>query len=495
MAAPLNINPNINPQPGASEEAIAGSSEMIVTGLEKELKLKKTKPVEKEEKLNMEKIDDYVKKLSETTTINPINKNQQKKEEQKEEVLKEKGKKRKKAKRITSPTAFNWIKKKKLPKRKITLEAGRFDKFNKKMTPEALKDYIQAYVKTVLGTPEEEQENANAVLEKYQKLNLDKSYIHQTQTEISNILKGDLSRKIKSTFITKITSKDNFADWIISNKKAGKIVNYALYNELLVGLDQIKTRGFSGKALKKTLSRNWSIKQKKPKELIDLARELGIDVGNWANSFINERILITKQGNVEVNSSLIESEWQKATLLDEFKMLYISLTIEDSFISKVHSWKRIKKVEKELIFLNIGIKERHAAIIEAKKIAWAKIITYLKEAHLARVFSTSLRDFKKASLKISKLTKKAKNIGIGISKEGLKLVEAKLVQLAFETANYKLGILKSMQSLDYDKKRENDIKWLKHATENLKHTEERIEFWERLFLFFSRFLKLTKQSP
>jgi|GEM_PF-2336375 len=488
MAGEININPNILPQSGMSEESIAASAELIVTGLEKQLNIKKTEQATKDPSIELKDLEEYIQKLTETTVIDPIKpQEEQKEKEQNRKEEKKTRAKRGKKKGKEPPAAFSWMGKKTQPKREVVISAGALDKFAGKINPDDLKQYLISHIKVTLGIPQEEQqdsiENIDAFRLKLKELNINEDLINQALGDVNEIITSELSRLIKSYMLQKISSSDKFTEWIIKNKKASSLVNYALYNEFIAESQGAKSKGFVGRALQRSVSSKWKMKFKDPRELVQLALELGIDIGPWLTKFVAEKVSLTKEGTVTVNSTMIESEWQKALLLDEYKMLNINLMLEDGFLHRFSTRRRLKKVVKCLRDLGTRTPELNEALMQAKKIAWAKLISHLKESHLARVFSGSEREFEKYSLRIIMITKKAKSLGHGISKEGVKLVEGRLIELALNTASYKLQLLKSMQSIEYDKKREKDIHWLESTTTHLREREERLEFMEKVWDF------------
>jgi hypothetical protein len=97
---------------------------------------------------------------------------------------------------------------------------------------------------------------------------------------------------------------------------------------------------------------------------------------------------------------------------------------------------------------------------QARKIAWIKTIASLKEIHLNRILTTSSMEFLRSSRKIEKLTKRAKKLGYDIPQEGIKWIETGLTKLGLDTAKYKLELMRSLQKISFDPKRDDDIKRL-----------------------------------
>jgi len=496
MAGPININPNIIPQAqaGMSEESIAASAEMVVTGLEKSLNIKKAGQVQKNQQVDLKQIDEYVQKLSETTTVNEINKWEQKEKQRQKKKEEDKPKRRALRKAGKSRArAFGWISRKAPPRRDVILNAGEIDTFGVTVNSESLKEYVLTYTRSRLGIDEGEEgrESLVSIEQKIKGLKGGESFLLKMKDGINRMLIAELSRAIKQSILNKVNAGKKFTEWLISSRKSEEILNYALYNEYTSGLNRKAVRGLTGKIMFDILSRNWDLTMKQLEDLIELAKESRLDLPSWYQTFSRERVTLTSDGKVKISSSIIESELQKNALLDEFKMLHIHLALEEGLIRTLAMWLRLRKVNGGLTALRVGRDEIALALTQAKRIAWAKIITKLKEAHLTRVFSTSEKEFEKYSGRIAILTRKAKGLGLGISMEGLKLVEARLVQMALDTANYKLELLKSMQSLEYDRKREKDIHWLEVASVRLRATEERDEIIESIVKFLGRLFRFA----
>ena len=494
MGAQFSINPNlIRPQPGMGEESAAASSGAIVTGIEKELNIQKAGKLLKDAPVDMKEVGKYIEQLTETTSVEAIKKRDEKRRHKKEDedANRQRRSPAKNSGKGVRP-AFGWLKNQAAPPKPIVLRSGLSDKFLSKIEPSTVKEYARVYIKTKVGLPKEDLKEANALKRSIEQdligSGVPLELITKIQEAIDKMLFQDLSRLIKETVLRSMEDK-RFGDWLVNSKRSEAILNFALYNDDLVDISKAQAKGLTGKILKSSAVKNWSIKQKDPKELTLLAEDLNIDLLSWIFSFLNEKVKVTEDGSVILDSSIIEAQWRKSRLMDEFKMLHIALLIEDDFVNRFFIARRLGSVEEGLRELGIEAAELEQALSQAKKIAWAKVVTQLKEAHLKRVFSSSEEQFEKLSGLIGYFTKKARHIGMGVSKEGAKLVEAKVVQIALDTAAYKLELLKSMQSLEHDKSMDKDIKWLSEVIARLKGQEERMETAIKISNWFGRILQ------
>ena len=129
---------------------------------------------------------------------------------------------------------------------------------------------------------------------------------------------------------------------------------------------------------------------------------------------------------------------------------------------------KISAVRSDLLRGGLSSEDLNRLERRGRKIAFMKVIVYLKHLHLKRVFSSTTEDFEKCSKEIKYYNKKLGRLGFEISDEGLKWIRKNFEALAYKIATYKLNLLKSMQSLGFDKKREAEIHKLEAAIERIK---------------------------
>ncbi len=86
------------------------------------------------------------------------------------------------------------------------------------------------------------------------------------------------------------------------------------------------------------------------------------------------------------------------------------------------------------------------------------LISMIKELHLKRLLTESHHEFDALSKKIV-----AQSV-TSVKPEAKDWLVAKLKELMLEAAKYKLGLLQSLQVMEFDKKREKTIKWLKQLS-------------------------------
>jgi hypothetical protein len=227
--------------------------------------------------------------------------------------------------------------------------------------------------------------------------------------------------------------------------------------------------------LKQAAAKNASFKAGDSKALIGIAKELGMKLDEWMNTWNFEKIDISHEGEITINKRLIEMERDKSLLLDELRMLEVERLIEEDWRKLFFLLLRQRRLVESLSFFQVSASEIEQIKNQARKIAWIKCISILKETHLKRVFSSSQGEFNKLSKLIRKLTIKARGLGIEISREGIQWIEARLETLGIETATYKLNLLNSMQKINYDKSREKDIKWLSITIGQLKDRRKNID--------------------
>ncbi len=89
------------------------------------------------------------------------------------------------------------------------------------------------------------------------------------------------------------------------------------------------------------------------------------------------------------------------------------------------------------------------------------LISRIKELHLQRLLSESQREFAALSRRINQETLRA------AKPEAKAWLEAQMNKLTLESANYKLKLLRSLQSLNFDAKHQASIKWLDQVIRKL----------------------------
>jgi len=200
-------------------------------------------------------------------------------------------------------------------------------------------------------------------------------------------------------------------------------------------------------------------------ELLGLAKELNLDLSAWKL----EKINIDHHGDLLLAGDLSPEERVRILLLDECKILEIGLLFADSWFNRLVIRFRLFRVKATLKELGVTKEEFDFINLSARRIAFLKIVSMLKDCHLKRVLSSSRKEFTSYSRRIASLTKKIRQIDIDLPTKGLEWIHKKLETLAVEAARYKLELLRSMEKLGHDPERARNIKWLE-ATLHLKHT-------------------------
>jgi len=343
----MTSNPGINPNIINSEQSqsMAASSAMITTGLEKELKTNKTNIVINDPKINLKQLEENIKKLSHSSSIEQIRKKEEKKkrEEQREKQKRQQPKIFYSATRPAEP--FEWNEKK--------------------------------------------SKSGNFIVDLF--LNLQQRVLQ-------------------------------------------KVFNLVLRHEL--------------------------------NESIKIANELKIDIKDWNL----EKFMVNSKGEMLLPSGISEKEIKYLLLREELKILEIGELLEDNWIHSQIIRLRKQYVVSTLYAMGAENEEVAQILTSAKQIAWLKLITQLKSTHLKRVFCGSKKDFDYFTKVISCYTQKIRKIDIAIPEEGVKWIKSRLEKLAFETAHFKLELLQSMQKLNHNNEREENIKWLKHTVGQLQHS-------------------------
>lgn len=485
MPGPIH-NPNII-NPGGTEESLAASSSIISTGMEKLMNKNRAGIVLNEKKIDLKELEQYIQKLNNSTEIEKIKKRKEKREgkENRENPFSLRRKLFKRGKGGKKKKAFSWISH---AQKKNILKAGSMDKFNKTTSivdQNLVKEYAVKYARKIAGIPPELQEPIKARLEELKREFLSKGInekaLRKLRSKVEEAVLGELSLLIKKALFKNLSSIEELMDFILKTKGA-KLFNLAFFNEVTATLNfdkefkRAKEKiSFEDEILLNALLKELKIDTLKTKDLVSEAEKLKVDLRSWMNLWNFEKIKINETGEILIDLALLEAEREKGLLLDELRMLTTQKLLDKSWKNRFFFNIRIRKVLQALHEYGVSKTEIKEAKFQAKRIAWAKTITTLKDLHLKRVFTSSKKEFQYYSKLIIRYTLKARKIGVGISHKGVKWIETKLKILALESAEYKLNLLKSMQSLSFEKKREKDIKWLTKTYEHLKeqvHLEE-----------------------
>ncbi|MCX5726826.1 MAG: hypothetical protein NT030_06630 [Candidatus Saganbacteria bacterium] len=491
MVGPI-YNPNIT-NPGGTEESLAGSSSIITTGMDRVMNKNKINSASAEKKVDLKELEQYVQKLTDSTKVEKVKGQKERKEGsgQEENSLLQKRGKVKKEKEKKRRQAFSWIGSS--SEEMYVLKAGSMDKFKRSTSAtdqNLIKEYAVKYARALVGIPEELQEAIRIRLEEIEKelfsKGISEKVLAEFQAKIREAILNELSALIKRALFKSLSSTDDLVKIILLVKRA-KLFNLAFFNEVIgklnfgKGFETDKKMGFQDGILIEALLKEIKLDGIETKDLVSEAKNLSIDLKSWINLWNFEKVRINEHGDILIDLALLETESEKGMLLDELRMLLTQKHLDESLKNRIFFGLRIRKVLSALYEYGVSGAEIEEVRFQAKRLAWAKVVATLKDIHLKRVFSGTKREFSYYSGLIAIYTLKARKIGVGISHEGVKWIETKLKTLALESAEYKLHLLRSMQSITFDKKREKDIRWL---TETYEHLKDQVHREETVFSLF-----------
>ena len=311
-----------------------------------------------------------------------------------------------------------------------------------------LKDYVAMTAKKLVGMPRESIDSVNLRLVELQNLLIEQglspsdfSYLDQKTLEL---IKESFLLLIKDRFFKSPESSMGMIDWILTAKTGKSVIE-------MLSLLEKDTISLSEKA---RLISAFEIS-----DLLEISAKLNLDISSWMAALQKEKISIENIGGVELYFHAIEQNPLKeaANIVDMYRMSQTDIFLESSVVRRMRLVFESRKLRKKLMAHGIDRPAVEEIQLQARKIAWIRTVSHLKENHLVRILTTSSDEFDKASKKIEKLTDKAKKLGYDIPKEGVKWIETGLTKLAHETALYKLELLRSLQMISFDPKRENDI--------------------------------------
>ncbi|MCX5751622.1 MAG: hypothetical protein NT099_08170 [Candidatus Saganbacteria bacterium] len=431
------VDPILNQQiqnPGGQEQSFAASASMIITGLEKELnqKINTIKTASVDPKIQLKALETYIENLSAPISVEEVQKRKEREEEE-EQGQNPFSKKKKEAKgtKTKSPRA-----------NPNTVELkGRSSSQDLGLDPKLIREYVILQAKKTTGIPAEEQEGiAQRIKEIEEGLKHDPAafkVLMNHQADIESAVKKELVSLIKDLLIKDLEDPAVIFEKILTTEN----ITYLL----------------------KMISEEGEISPLSIGELVKIAKNVGVNLDKWIAYWNFEKIKITPSGNVTIALKLAEQN----RLSDHLRSVYTQVLLCSKWLDKIKLLWESFKTEQALKKTGLKAEELARIILQAKHLAWIKIINTLKDLHLKRVLSGSEESFFSYSQQISSLTIKARRLATDITEKSYSLVENKLESLALEAARYKLQFLKSMQNLEYQKDRDKEIKWIENLIARL----------------------------
>ncbi|OGC08592.1 hypothetical protein A2526_00405 [candidate division WOR-1 bacterium RIFOXYD2_FULL_36_8] len=305
------------------------------------------------------------------------------------------------------------------------------DKFGKE-NEASLEEYAVLYGHKLLGLPINYE--TLIVLEK----NIDPKLITDIQLKTEKAIYDLLSQLVMEFFNAKINDPKLASFVVLQSQRPQRLLDY-----------------YSGK-----ITVNLS-------DLIEMIKELEIPWERLRVLFSKETIILTDEA-IRIKHIEIKIKSEIQSLEDQLRNNTIQTLITENLIEKYSLSIENNFIKRKLLTLKETEKRMEEVIHEAKRLAWLKSVVILKELHLNRILSSTKKDFERLTRKINNHTLRTRELGLHISPDGAKWIEAKLEDMASQAAAYKIELLKSMQTLSYEEEREKDIKWLSEIIVKLK---------------------------
>ncbi len=311
-----------------------------------------------------------------------------------------------------------------------------------------LKNYISLSAKKIVGKPKDAMEGIKLDLGALKNqllmrgfLMADFDYLDQRTSEL---LKESFLRLIKDKFVKSPETPLEMAEWILKSKRGKTIAELlALFEKDSLSISE-----------KEELLKTFDIP-----DLVQIAAYMKLDIDAWMRILQKESIKIQKSEGLDMFFHILELPKMEelSVVTDNFRLSQIDYMMEDSFIKKIGLFFKLTQLNNELHLRGITQETVEEIKTQARKIAWIRTIATLKEIHLNRILTTSSMEFLNSSRRIEKLTRRAKKLGYDIPQAGIKWIETGLAKLGLDTAKYKLELLRSLQKISYEVKREDDI--------------------------------------
>jgi hypothetical protein len=438
MVGPIG-NPNIQ-DPGGINESIAASSQMIFSGLEKELQDKNITVAFKEPKISFEELNNVLQEIKSSTSIDPVQKyTQEKRGDDRDTGERSAPQRKKSAKKRKAATTGG----------KAVVSAGLIDKFGNPivMDPKKLRDYVIVLAKRLLGLPKEElpqtTQNYLELRKAFLSEGISQELLAKKEEEIIELIKTELMESIKTQLLEVIENPAQAATMVLGNTES-KVIT-----QLLGGITEVKADTYN------------------LPELLGAANLVGINLDYWISYWNYDKIRLNEKNEIEISVALIERQKDRRILMDEYRNLWVLRYLTSNWLEKFKFYNQLRTIERRLSALDFEKDDLEDLQIQARRLAWLQALKKLKQAHLLRVFSISAKEFEQSSKQIEQLTKLTRSLAIDISQRGFKLIETNLHSLAIQTAKYKIELLQSLQNLDNNPSRANEITSIQNALKRL----------------------------
>ncbi len=411
-------------------QAYAASSLMAIGDIEKKLRQHGIKIDANLPQISAREIESFISQVDRLSIIEPAQEfNSRKKYSPEEKVFRQQALREKKEKRKDREKQGQ-------EEEKAVIKVLFWDKLALNFSPIQIKEYIVNLAKNFAQLPEEEQPYIRQALKdirgKLLKIGIAKKEIINFEQLIQKSVAQDLRIYIKKSLVSQLFHSAKMLDLALNKDSLHLILSTLSPQSKLENLAQ----------------------------LLEISKQMGLDLNFWISYWNAEKISLSPSGEVIIDYTALEAEKILGLAKDEYRTIEYQRLITNSLFEKATLFFKLWQIKDELKLMGIGNEEIAFLFQQAKHLAWLKTIAELKELHLKRVFSSSQKDFIYFSFLIEKLTLKARRLGSHISASGSVWIRQKLEDLAIETAQYKLDLMRSLQKLEFDSQRENDIQWL-----------------------------------
>ena len=332
----------------------------------------------------------------------------------------------------------------------------------KKVKTDLVRDYIGLSAKKMAASSDKEKNELDVMVRSAEaaliKAGLTINDIRYLDYKTQEILKRIFLLAIKDRFMISLSSPADMADYLVKADKPASAIDY------LSSLEKDFVSIVDIAALMKKYSLG---------DLISISDFIKVDIRYWIDSFNKESIAISSIDDFYKNYAGALSVADLSPEISSFRSLSVEFYLTEGFFKGLAMRQKMSSEGVKLEKIGLARQDVENLMSQGRRIAWLKTITHLKEQHLKRILTASSDDFEKESRAIEKLTKKARTLGYDIPAEGIKWINTGLAQLAYDSASYKAELLKSMQKLSFDEKREKDIRHLETILGSLKNRARR----------------------
>ena len=432
------IDGNAIPHGGLSE-SIAASSSMILSGLEKELRDKNISINLKTPQLKLEELNKLLDEVKSSTALEPIQKRQEGQSREGETDFGRGG--QREQKQPSGKTAGTQT-----GKAVVSSEGTNAKGERVKVDPRLLRDFMIVLLKQFLGMPVNEIQQIQSeyrTLKDQLARETSIEYVSTKENELLRFIKAELVESVKNRLL-QILSQPNLSVNAAIGKNDSKIIQEYFLN-----------------------GENPDLSTLSSEELRDAAQAVGLNLDYWISYWNYDKIKINAKQELELQHVLDSTAQTRRQFVDEYRLFWINRFFAKKWTHRILLGRKIAALKKNLKILGYKNAEFAELELQARRLSWLKALRHLKQSHLSRVFAVSSDEFERYSKEIRRFTRLARSLAVDFGQKGVQLIETNLKDLAIQTARYKIELLHSLQKIENNPDRVEELHQIENTLKKL----------------------------